>query len=60
MLDDCSVSTTRKSAEKQMMLESPGNCMIDLSRLPLYLKGPWVTTAGSSILRLSYEAIRMA
>lgn len=61
MLNDClNVSTTRKPAEKQMMFECPGNCMTDLSRLPLYLKGPWVTTAGSHILRPSYEAIRMA
>ena len=43
-----------------MMFESPGNCMTDLSSLPLYLKGPWVTTAGSHTLRPSYEAIRMA
>lgn len=43
-----------------MIFESPGNCMTDLSRLPLYLKGPWVTAAGSHILRPSYEVIRMA
>lgn len=43
-----------------MMFECPGNRMSDLSRLPLYLKGPWVTTAGSRTLRPGSEAVRMA
>lgn len=54
------VLMSRKPAEKQMIFGSPGNCTTDLSTLPLYLKGPWVTTVGSHILRPSYEVIRMA